>query len=89
LKQHYWPRTLSEPQPLAMLMHLTVNDTFGRQHDIFTSDSDNSYTQPRWFLQEDGRELVRIGDDVFMVIDQPNAAPLRVVHHPADTPASA
>lgn len=69
-------------------MQLTVNDTFGRHHDIFTSDSDNSYTQPRWFLQEDGRELVRIGDDVFMVIDQPNAAPLRVVHNHADIPAS-
>ena len=70
-------------------MQLTVNDSFGRRHDIFTSDADAPYTRPRWFLQEDGRELVRIGDDVFMVIDQPNAAPLRVVHSHVDTLASA
>ena len=69
-------------------MQLTVNDAFGRHHDIFTSDADTPHTQPRWFLQEDGRELVRIGDDIFMVIDQPNAAPLRVVRSHVDTPAS-
>lgn len=70
-------------------MQLTVNDTFGRHHDIFTSDVDTPHSHSRWFLQEDGRELVRIGEDIFMVIDQPNAAPLRVVHSHADNLASA
>lgn len=69
-------------------MQLTVNDTFGRHHDIFTSDADTTHTQPRWFLEEDGRELVRVSDDIFMVIDQPNAAPLRVVHNHVDNLAS-
>jgi hypothetical protein len=88
LKQHNWPRTLSGPQPAETLVQLTVNDAFGRRHDIFTSDADTPQTRPRWFLQEDGRELVRIGDDVFMVIDQPNAEPLRVVHSGVESLAS-
>jgi len=67
-------------------MQLTVHDTFGRLHSILATDADTPH--PRWFLQDGNRELVRLGDDMFMVIDQPNAAPLRVVHDRADTPAS-
>jgi len=67
-------------------MQLTVHDTFGRLHSILTTDTDT--THPRWFLQDGNRELVRVSEDIFMVIDQPNAAPLRVVRHHADAPAS-
>ena len=73
------------PQSVEKLMQLTVHDTFGRLHSILTTDADTPH--PRWFLQDGNRELVRLGDDMFMVIDQPNAAPLRVVHNHADNPA--
>jgi hypothetical protein len=67
-------------------MQLTVHDTFGRLHSILTTDADTAH--PRWFLQDGNRELVRVGDDIFMVIDQPNAAPLRVVRRQVDNAAS-
>jgi hypothetical protein len=68
-------------------VQITVHDTFGRLHGILTTDADTAH--PRWFLQDGNRELVRVGDDMFMVIDQPNAEPLRVVRAPADNPATA
>lgn len=68
-------------------MNLKVQDTFGREHAIVATSDHGE--RPRWFLVEGYRELVRIDEDVLMVMDQPNAAPLRVLRGDRDDPVSA
>lgn len=68
-------------------MNLKVQDTLGREHAIVATSDPGE--RPRWFLVEGYRELVRIDEHMFMVVDQPNAAPLRVVRGDRDVPVSA
>jgi hypothetical protein len=60
-------------------MKLMVEDTLGNVHEVVSFSEPADGKPERWFLNEGLRELVKIDDRTFMVTDQPNAAPLKVV----------